>query len=59
MGKNMSKQNIKPEDLKFIPRMNRNFHIEYTFNNRLKRLNVSKVSLVLHIFKQTLKWWVR
>lgn len=55
----MSKQNIEIRDLKFIPRFNRRFHFEYTFHNRLKRLNVSKVSLVFHIIKQTLKWWVR
>lgn len=55
----MSKLNLKPEDLKFLPRLNRRFHIEYTFNNRLNRMSISKVSMVLHVIKQTLKWWVR
>lgn len=55
----MSKTNVELNDLRYVSRLNRRFHIEYTFNNRLKRMQVSKLSRALHIIKQTIKWWVR
>lgn len=53
-GNNMSNNNLR-----YIPRTNRQHHIEYTFNNRMSRMQISKLAKAMHIIKQTIKWWVR
>lgn len=57
---------VEQRDLKYVPRLNRRFHIEYSWTmkngyaiNYLTRKERGFISRTIHLMKLTLKHWFK